>query len=243
MKRAAGPVEDLDVDLIRVDTPASGRPPVPGSDELWLAVIVLLRSAERPGFRTEEGWPGAVDGLPIDRQPLAHLVQPFRLGGWDNTIRVRSDVEQIVAAFADDIDEIVQQRLRGFEVSIIRFEAPGVIHGHAGLPILTGEALGWDVLLGRLGITLVATAETVVPDEVGMLVQQGDNLCCALWCHVAGRSIKPDHDRELAVVAEKLLDLWDGLGMQVGVEVAVLRLVPMEGRGLMVSGLVGTGSR
>src|SRR5271170_5811052 len=102
MKCAAPPREYLDVNLVRRCRGA----PLPCGDELRMAFLIFLRGAEGAGFGAEEGWAGAVDGLAVDRQPLAHLMKPLDLGCWHNAFGVRPDVKQIVTALAGDIDEI-----------------------------------------------------------------------------------------------------------------------------------------
>ena len=82
-------------------------------------------------------------------------------------MRIRPDVEQVVAALAGDVDQVVQQGFGGLEVGVVRLVAPGVVDGHAGFPVAAGEALRGDGLLGGLGVALVAAAEAVVPDELG----------------------------------------------------------------------------
>ena len=95
-----------------------------------------------------------------------------------------------------------------------------------------GKPCGGNVLLRRLGVALVSAAEAVVPDEVGVLVEQGDNLRRARGRHVGGGRVEPEDGGEVSVVAEEFLDLRDGLGVQIGVEVAVLRRVPVMGDGV-----------
>src|SRR5271168_430330 len=72
-----------------------------------------------------------------------------------------------------------------------------------------------------------------------MLVQQGDDLRRTLRSHVGGRSIKPDHCRKLAIIAQQLLKLRDGLGVQVSIKIAILRLVPMVGDRIVMVPWVG----
>ena len=57
-----------------------------------------------------------------------------------------------------------------------------------------------------------------------------------------GGSVEPEDGGEVAVVGEQLLDLRDGLGVEVGVEVAVLGLVPVVGDGVVVAAQDGGGA-
>ena len=131
----------------------------------------------------EDGGGGAVDGFAVDLEPLAHLLEALDLGLRDDALGVRADVEEIVAAFAGDVDEVAEEGLGGLEVGVVGLEAPGVVHGHAGLPVAAGIALCGDVLLGGFGVALVGAAETVVPDEVGVFVEELDDFGGALGSH------------------------------------------------------------
>src|SRR5579871_6123455 len=236
MEGAVGPLEDGDVNLVG----ASGGAPVPGGDELLAATAVLF-VAEGAGGDVEEGGAGVVDGFAVDVEPLAHLLETLDLGGGDDAVGVGADVEEIVAALACDVDEVAEESFGGFEVGIEGLEAPGVVHGHAGLPVATGKALGGDVLLGGPGVALVGAAETVVPDEVGVLVEEFDDLGGALGCHGLAGSVEPDDDGVLLVVFKQLFDLWDGFVFQIIVEGAVLCLVPVAGV-FVVGSTYGCGS-
>jgi len=151
-------------------------------------------------------------------------------------VRVGADVEEVVAAFTGDVDEIAEQSLGGFEVGVVGFVAPGVVHGHAGFPVAAGVALGRDELLGGLGVTLIASAEAVVPDEVGVLVEEFDNFASEFGRHVLGRRVEPDDDGEVAIVGEEFFELRNGFFVEVSSEIAILGRVPMIRRGLVVAG-------
>jgi hypothetical protein len=59
---------------------------------------------------------------------------------------------------------------------VIGLITPGVVHGQAGFPVATRVAFCRDVLLGRFGVALVASAEPIVPNEVGMLLSRATKL-------------------------------------------------------------------
>ena len=103
----------------------------------WLS----FSSGEGAGRDVEEGGFGVVDGFAVDLEPLAHLAEALGFGGGDDAVRVGADVEEIVAAFAGDVDEVAEEGFGGLEVGVVGFVAPGVVHGHAGLPVAAGEAL------------------------------------------------------------------------------------------------------
>ena len=178
---------------------------------------------------------GSVDRCSVDGEPLAYLVKTLYLGWWDDSLGVWPDVEKVVPSLAGDVDQVAQQGLGRLEVMVIGLIAPGVVHGHAGFPVTAGIAFRRDVLLGCFGVAFVASTEPVVPDEVGMLVEQGDDFAGQGWRHVRGRSIEPDDDGKIAVVGQQLFHLGDGLGVKVSGKVTILGRVPMMG-GKVVAG-------
>src|SRR5215469_14097739 len=125
MKAAGGgPLEDFEVDLVG----GGGGAPVPGGDEFFAAAAVFF-SGEVAGGNVEEGGFGVVDGFAVDLEPLAHLVEAFYFGGGDDPVGVGADIEQVVAAFAGDVDEVAEESFSGLEVGVVGFVAPGVVHG------------------------------------------------------------------------------------------------------------------
>jgi hypothetical protein len=227
---AVGPVEDFYVDLVGL----GGGAPVPGGGELGVAALVLLGGAEGSGGDVEDGGGGSVDGVAVDLEPLAHLLEALDLGLRDDAVGVRPDVEEVVAALADDVDEVAEENFGGLEVGVEVLVAPGVVDGHAGLPVAAGETLRGDVLLGGLGVAFVGSAEAVVPDEVGVFVEDLDDLGGALGGHLLG-SVEPNDDGVVLVVVEELFDLGDGFLVEVIVEGAILRGVPVAGLEVVVS--------
>ena len=220
-----GPGEEFEVDLFG----CGGGAPVPGGDEFGVALAVFFSGAEDTGFRAEDGGLGVVDGFAIDGKPFAHGLEAFDFGGGDEAFGVGADVEEVVAAFAGDVDEVAEEGFGGFEVGVEGLEAPGVVHGHAGLPVAAGVALWGDELLGGFGVTFVGAAEAIIPDEVGVLVEEVDDLGGAGGGHHGSGGVEPDDDGVVLVVFEELLDLRDGFVLEVVVEAAVLGGVPVAG--------------
>lgn len=200
-KTACGPREEFNIDAIG----GGGRTPVPDGDKFWLAVFIFFGSAEASRLFSEESRLRAIDGFAIYGQPFANLVKPLYLGGRDIALRVRSDVQKIVAALACDVDEIAQQCFGGLEVRVVRLISPCVVHGHAGLPISPGIAFRGDVLFRRFGVAFVAAAKTIVPDKIRMLIEQCDDLPGECRRHVRGGSIEPNDYWEVSIVAKELL--------------------------------------
>ncbi len=158
-------------------------------------------------------------------------------------MRVGADVEEIVAAFAGDIDEVAEKGFGGLEVGVEGLVAPGVVDGHAGLPVAVGEALRRDELLGGFGVAFVGAAEAIVPDEVGVFVEELDDLGGAFGGHGLAGCVEPDDDGVLLVVFEELFNLRDGFFVQVVIEAAVLCRVPVAGVGVMVAADSGRSAR
>ena len=98
---------------------------------------------------------GVVDGFAVDGEPLAHLVEALDFGGGDDAVGVGADVEEVVAALAGDVDEVAEEGFGGLEVGVVGLVAPGVVDGHAGLPVAAGVALRRDELLGGFGVAFV----------------------------------------------------------------------------------------
>src|SRR6185437_16475016 len=105
--------------------------------------------------------------------------------------------------------------------------APGVVHGHAGFPVFSWISLGRDVLFGSLGVPLVASTEAVVPDEIGVLIEQRDDLSREGRRHVFGGGVEPDDGGKVTVVGKEFSELGNGLGMKIGLKAAILRFVPV----------------
>src|SRR5436189_5927131 len=91
---------------------------------------------------------GRVDRSAVLRSPLAHSLQDVNRFLRYRTIRLGTDIQQIVAAAASAGDEIVDNRLGRFPVIVGFVVSPTVIEGHAGFP---GASLvsRSNLLLGR----------------------------------------------------------------------------------------------
>ena len=101
-----------------------------------LALRVGERSFDDGGgaFTERRPRPRGVNGFAIQCQPPADLAQQalFRFG--NRPIRSGADVEQQRAILADDVDEVVDQRVGGL-VLLVQDVAPGVLrHGRVRLP-------------------------------------------------------------------------------------------------------------
>src|SRR6185437_7308392 len=101
------PCEDFNVNFVR----RSCGTPVPCGDEFGFSFLVLFGSAEGTGFSAKKSGAGPINCLPVDCQPFSHPLKMFDFGGGYDAVRIRPDVEEIVAAFAGDIDEVAEKRL------------------------------------------------------------------------------------------------------------------------------------
>src|ERR1700760_316752 len=180
METAARPAKELDVDLIG----GGGGAPVPARNKFGFTLFVFQGRAEAAGFGAEEGGLGAVDRGAIHREPLTYLVETLDFSRRDDTLGVRSDVEQIIAALAGNVDQVAQQSFGGLEIMVVGLVTPGVVHGHAGFPVAAGITLRRNVLFRCFGIAVVTAAEPIVPDQIGVLVKQSDDLAGQSWRHV-----------------------------------------------------------
>src|SRR5271163_3226836 len=79
---------------------------------------------------------GAVDGAAIDAEPSTDVAENGLDFIGDGAVGARPDVEKEIAVFADDVDELLDDELRGLE-GVVLDVAPGLVaDGSVGLPIL-----------------------------------------------------------------------------------------------------------
>lgn len=98
-------------------------------------------TSERGAFAVNFPGPGAVDSLSVYRQPGTHFAENALHFIRNGAVRARADVDEQIAIFADDIDELVDDKLRGFE-AIVLDVAPGfVADGSVGLPVERANVL------------------------------------------------------------------------------------------------------
>ena len=93
----------------------------------WL-LLVRKRPAgrfRRP-FSIDPPWPRAIDRLAVYVQPFTCTQQSSRFLIRDGAIGTRPDIQQKITVLADNIDEIRNDILRGFE-GIARGISPGFI--------------------------------------------------------------------------------------------------------------------
>ena len=124
---------------------------------------------------------GAINALPILRQPGAHLLEPLGLLGRDLPIGHRAHIQQQVPVAAGAADQHIQaggERLHAVFVPTPR-PLPAARNGHAGFPwplvVIGTNALLWCIIVRlrgkELGIGVGrAKVESVVNDDAGLQV-------------------------------------------------------------------------
>src|SRR4029453_14570617 len=77
----------------------------------------------------------AVDRLPVYLHPTTHFAQPLNTWGGNQPFRSWTNIQQVVAAFRCDINQVANQYLTCLSFIIVELETPRGIHGHAAFPI------------------------------------------------------------------------------------------------------------
>ena len=73
------------------------------------AVVVFLWGAAPPSERREGAGLGAVDRFAVHGHPLADVLQTLDARFGDETFLGGADIEEVVAAFAGDVDELLDE--------------------------------------------------------------------------------------------------------------------------------------
>lgn len=110
-------------------------------------VVPLAGGASPVEFDREGVGSGAVDGFAVLFQPRAHFLEEAYAFGRDAAIGHGPDVEQVVAASADGVDELVDEQRAAFPALVGGGVAPSAVEGLAGLPVAS-YACGGHVLFG-----------------------------------------------------------------------------------------------
>ena len=127
-------------------------------DRLVLLVVLDLRLLARAPLLGDAERPRAVDRLAVDLQPGAHLRQPLLHHHRDRAVGVGADVEQEVAAAADDVAQDHHQLAPAVVVlqALGAVVAVGEAHAAALLPRVGVAAHAGRVLGGPVAAVLVA---------------------------------------------------------------------------------------
>src|SRR5215475_1141945 len=100
-------------------------------------VGVVKRSGRYFGwtFTIDPPRSSAIDRFPIHIQPRAHVEKNLLHFLRDGAVRAWADVEQQIAIFADDVDELIDHEFSRLERVVLNV-APGLIaYGSVGLPV------------------------------------------------------------------------------------------------------------
>ena len=85
-------------------------------------------------FVAERRGAGAIDGLAVDLEPAAHGAQVILAGLRNQALGGGTDIQQVVAAFADDVHKFERQVFGRFPVVVIVLVAPRVDSAWRALP-------------------------------------------------------------------------------------------------------------
>src|SRR5207253_4292986 len=88
----------------------------------------------------------AVDGIAVDFQPAPDSAQDVLARLRNDAFSCRSDVQQVVPALTDDVDELERDLSRRFPVRVVGAETPGVIDRCRRLPCFSGRLRRNDVV-------------------------------------------------------------------------------------------------
>src|SRR5262249_46608568 len=110
-------------------------------------VIASLGRYAAPGRPCRRARGGAVDGLTVDEHPAAHILQPVNYLWRNGAVRLRSDVEQVIAALRSDVNQVAKKLLGALPMVVVALVAPRVIDRHARFPVAAGAGIG-NFLLG-----------------------------------------------------------------------------------------------
>ena len=90
--------------------------PVTGPVEHMQVQLPHLLRASAPGkLMGERAGGGSINRLAVGPQPCPHFLQPIEFRRRDDAVGGGADVEQFIAALADNIDQVAQQRARGLK--------------------------------------------------------------------------------------------------------------------------------
>src|SRR5262245_14128430 len=127
-------VEERDVQLagFRRDAPLNLL-----VDQLIAAHILESLRAGLAELLAEGGRARAVHGLAVGLQPAADRAQDVLADLRDDAFSGRTDVEQVVATLADNVDQLEGDLPRRFPVGVVLPESPGVVDGRRNFPRFT----------------------------------------------------------------------------------------------------------
>ena len=137
----------------------------PGKEQV--EVVVFLRDAAPGEFIGVWRGFGAVDRFAVDVHPFANGAKAIDTGRRDATVGARSDVEQVVDAFAGEFNEELEQCFYAFPVVVIGFITPGIVEGGGCLPVAF-EATGGDLVVAQTAVVSHAIAHATTDETVGL---------------------------------------------------------------------------
>ena len=171
----------------------------------------------------------AVDRVPVDLHPGADALQVVAADLGNGAVLVGADVEQEVAALADDFHEFGDQFVGRFPVVIVCAVSPVAVHRHAGLPgppLVSGSG---DELLRRDHIARNAPADAVVEDDLRMGPHALIETHRLLMRNIAAL-VHPD-DVHVRQGLQQFVHLREGDLIQIGLEIPIVGRIPVAAAG------------
>src|SRR5262249_15654572 len=162
---------------------------------------------------------GAVHRLTVDLQPAADRAQRVLARFRDDSVGRRTHVQKVVAAFADDVDQLERDLTWRLPVGVVLAEAPGVIDRRRRFPRLALD-VGWDDVVARRSV-IAFGAETSVAQRIRLQRPHDIGEALRAVCRHQARRVEPD-ERNRAVTREQFANLGLGLGVEVLIEILLL---------------------
>ena len=140
-------------------------------------------------------------------QPSAHRLQALDTWFGDGALGIGTNIEQIIAAFADDVHQIADQLRRRLPIVVVGLEAPGVIDGGGRLPVDFSLQLRRDGVVLRSGVVAQRIAQPTANQAVGLQFMHQVEQLLALLPRDNLRRVEPD-DGDRTVVRQDFAHLW-----------------------------------
>lgn len=110
----------------------------------------------------------AVDGFTVRVHPLAQLLQALDAWFGYSAFSIGSYIQQIVPAFADDINQIMYQLRGRFPIVVMRLETPGIVDSGGRLPIDFRPQFGRNGIVLRGGVVAQLVTQPTTDQALGL---------------------------------------------------------------------------
>ncbi len=171
-----------------------------------------------PEFHAEWRRAGAMNGVTVDRQPMAELPQRVLCFIGNHALRVRPDMKQVISTFADDVHEIEGKLLAALPGMITGGISPTIIERPTGFPVAGLNGGGDEIVADRVVVAPIALSHTTANDALRLkLMHELFEGRGAIHGHGAGGMVKVG-DRDGAIMGEEFAELREGLCKKIAVE-------------------------